>query len=183
MDIRAALPRDHAGILDLQAANYSPNLTAAERAGGFLSAEFTPLQIAAIAQDIGILVAEDAGALAGYLCAHRADMAPLPGVVEAMLRCVRAARYGERELGGARLFVYGPVCVARAWRGRGVLRALFGALCARMARRFEYGVTLVAAQNPHSLRAHTDGLGMRDVGCFEHHGHAYRVLAFEVPLR
>ena len=182
MEIGRATPADYAAILRLQAANYSENLTAEERTGGFLSAEFTPAQIASMAQDLVIMVAREAGGLAGYLCAHRADLAPLPPVVEAMLRCCRAARYEGRVLGAARLFVYGPVCIARARRGAGVLSALYRALLAELRGRFEYGVTLVAEENPHSLRAHTLGLGMRETARFEHHNRSYHLLVFEVPV-
>lgn len=180
MEIGRAAPEDYAGILRLQAANYSENLSAQERQGGFLSAEFTPAQVAAMAEDLGIMVAREAGEVIGYLCAHRADLAPLPPVVEAMLRCCRSARHGHRRLGEARLFVYGPVCVARAQRGRGVLRALYRALVSGLAGRFDYGVTLVAEENPHSLRAHTQGLGMNDVARFEHDSRSYHVLAFSL---
>lgn len=180
MEIRRAAPGDYAGILRLQAANHSANLTAREREGGFLSAEFTPQQVAAMAQDLGILVARENAAVVGYLCAHRADLSPLPQVVEAMLRCCRAAPFGARLLGETRLFVYGPVCVAREQRGAGVLRALYRALLGQVAGRFDHGVTLVAAENQHSLRAHTLGLGMQDVARFEHRNRSYHVLAFEV---
>ena len=183
MEIRRARTEDYAGILDLQAANYSGNLSPAQRAGGFLSAEFTPAQIAAIAQDLGIVVAAESGGIVGYLCAHRADIAPLPPVVEAMLRRCSTARYRERVLGETRLFVYGPVCIARDKRGGGLLRALYRALRASVAGRFDYGVTLVAEANPHSLRAHTQGLGMDDVGVFEHGERTYHLLAFEADSK
>ena len=180
MEIRRAAPEDYAGILELQAANYLGNLTARERDGGFLSAEFTLPQIAAMAEDLGIVVARDANRIVGYLCAHRADVAPLPTVVEAMLRCCRTAAYRGRTLADARLFVYGPVCLSPSHRGRGVLRALLAALMACVAGRFEYAVTLVADNNPHSLRAHTAGLGMDDVAQFDHGGQSYHLLAFNV---
>ena len=180
MNIRRATPEDYAGILELQAANYLENLTAEEREAGFLSVQFTPAQIAAMAEDLGIVIAREGNRIVGCLCVHRAELAPLPPVVEAMLRCCRAAVYGGRILADARLFVYGPVCIDRLHRGRGVLRKLYGALAAEVAGTFEFGVTLVADNNPHSLRAHTDGLGMDDVARFEHGSQSYHLLAFDV---
>ena len=180
MEIKRATPADYAGILELQAANYRGNLTAKEREGGFLSAEFTPSQIAAMADGLGIMIARDGSRIAGYLCAHRADLAPLPPVVEAMLRCCRTVACGERALADARLFVYGPVCIDRTYRGRGLLRRLYGALAAEVTGTFEFGVTLVAQDNPRSLRVHVDGLGMKDVAQFEHGSERYHLLAFSV---
>jgi hypothetical protein len=53
-------------------------------------------------------------------------------------------------------------------------------LLAEMAGEFEVGVTLVSDDNPHSLQAHIDGLGMDDVARFEHGGRQYHLLAFAV---
>ena len=180
MEIGRAGPEDYAGILALQAANYLGKLTAEERKEGFLSAEFTLSQIAAMAEDLGIMVVREDTRIVGYLCAHRVDMVPLPPVVEAMLRCCTTAAYRGRALADARLFVYGPVCLSRSHRGRGVLRQLFGVLRDRLTRRFEYAVTLVAIDNPHSLRAHTAGLGMDEITQFDHDGQRYHLLAIDV---
>lgn len=53
-------------------------------------------------------------------------------------------------------------------------------MLAEMAGEFEVGVTLVSDDNPHSLQAHIDGLGMDDVARFEHGGRQYHLLAFAV---
>lgn len=179
MEIRRATPEDHAGILELQAANYLGNLAAAQRRSGFLSAEFTPAQVAAMAEDLGIVVASEDDRIVGYLCLQRADQSPLPAVVETMVRCCRTASYRGTTLAQARLFVYGPVCIDRSHRGRGLLRGLYGAVRTGVAGRFEFGVTLVSQDNPHSLRAHVHGLGMVEAARFEHGGGSYHLLVFD----
>jgi hypothetical protein len=180
MEIRRACPGDYAEVIDLQATNFLFNLAAEDREGGFLSAQFTLPQFVAMADDLGVLVAKDADHVVGYVCAHRIDLPRLPPLVDAMVRCCRAASYQGALLAHARLFVYGPVCIARAHRGRGVLRELYRAVLAEMAGRFEVGVTLVSDDNPHSLQAHVEGLGMDDVARFEHGGRLYHLLAFAV---
>jgi AmpD protein len=122
VDIRRAVLADYPGILQLQAANYLGILTAAERSSGFLSAQFTPEQVAAMAADLGIIVASDDDRIVGYLCAHRADLAPVPPLIEAMFACAWTVVYRGNALAGARVFTYGPVCIDRAYRGRGLLR-------------------------------------------------------------
>src|SRR5262245_7844259 len=180
MNIVRATRADYARILELQSANFVANPTAEERQGGFLSAEFTLSQVVAISEDLGILAALDGNRIIGYLCAHRPDLAPLPAVVEAMLRTCRTAAFGGRVIAETALFVYGPVCVARSHRGRGVLRRLYCGVLARLAGKFEVGVTLVSDDNPHSLQAHVAGLGMADVARFSHASRAYHLLAFAV---
>lgn len=183
VEFRRARPEDFAAILAIQSANYIANLRPEERGEGFLSAEFTPSQIAAMASDIGIFVAVDPANVLGYLCAFRRDFDHRSPVLAKMLETFPEARFNGQPLGSYESFVYGPVCIERRHRGRGLLRGLYEALLREVAGRFEIGVAFVARANPHSLRAHIRGLGMTEVGEFEVNGNAYVTLAFRVPSR
>lgn len=177
---RRAEARDFAGILALQSANFIGNLSAEERREGFLSAEFTLEQVAAMAGDIGIVVASDSGSVLGYLCGFRCDFDHGSPVIAKMLECFDRVRFEGKPLGAQRSFIYGPVCIDRARRGRGLLRGLYEALKREVAGRYDVGVAFVARSNPHSLRAHVAGLGMAEVGEFEVKGNVYAILAFRV---
>jgi L-amino acid N-acyltransferase YncA len=180
MEIGRAVEEDYQGILELQSKYYVKNLGSAERKEGFLSAEFNLSQIAAMAEDIGIAVARDAGRLVGYMCASRADLTPRPPVVEAMLERLEGAVLHGKRLAGSTMFIYGPVCIDKLYRGRGLLRRLFDLLKTPLAGMFEVGVAFVAADNHRSLSAHVFGLGMEKVGRFEHAGNEYHSVAFVV---
>lgn len=177
---RRAAPEDFPGILRLQSANYIANLPFEERREGFLSAEFTPGQIAEMAVDPGIIVASNAGSVLGYLCGSRCDFDHGSPVLAKMLESFDRVRYLGRPLRTYKTFNYGPVCIDRSQRGRGLLRGLYQALQREVAGRFEVGVAFVARDNPHSLTAHVDGLGMAEVGEFEVKGSLYVILAFKV---
>ncbi|HWP58026.1 MAG TPA: hypothetical protein VNL14_09080 [Candidatus Acidoferrales bacterium] len=181
MQFRRAEPRDFPAILALQSANYVGNLSASERAEGFLSAEFTPEQIAALASDIGIVVATESDSVLGYLCAFRPGFDHGSPVLAKMLETFPSTRFEGRPLSEYKTFVYGPVCIDRPYRGRGLLRGLYETLKRRVAGRFEVGVAFVARDNPRSLQAHVAGLGMAEVGEFDVKGHVYATLAFKVP--
>ncbi len=177
---RRAVPDDFPGILRLQSANYIGNLRPQERAEGFLSAEFTPGQVAEMALDPGIIVASDAGSVLGYLCGSRPDFDHRSPVLARMAESFDRVRYEGRPLSSYKAFHYGPVCIDRSRRGRGLLRGLYQALKREVAGRFEVGVAFVARDNPHSLKAHVTGLGMVEVGEFEVKGRVYAILAFKV---
>jgi len=175
---RRLTDQDHAGILALQEANLFDNLSAEARRDGFLSARFSREQLVQIDRDVGVLVARDAERVVGYMCASGVELNRQFPLLLAMI-----GRYDEVNFQGAALadqktFVYGPVCVDRAYRGRGVLRGLFQALLRDIAGRFDAGVAFVAEDNRRSLAAHVAGLGMHDVGRFEFNGRLYRILAF-----
>ncbi|HXG51680.1 MAG TPA: GNAT family N-acetyltransferase [candidate division Zixibacteria bacterium] len=179
--LRRAEPADFPAILRLQSANYVENLPPEERAQGFLSAEFTEEQIAAMAADLGIVVAVAPGGLAGYVCAFRNEFDHGSPVLARMFECYDRAELEGKLLRDYRTYVYGPVCVAREHRGSGVLRALYEAQKRDLAGRFDVGVAFVARDNPHSLAAHRAGLGMAEVGGFEVGPRRYAILAFRLP--
>jgi hypothetical protein len=178
MEIGRATERDYAGILALQSRYYVSNLSSSERQDGFLSAEFTLSQISAMAEDLGIAVARSGDRVVGYMCASRADLTPRPPILDAMLKCLETVVFQGKRVTEARTFVYGPVCIDKAFRGQGVLERLFKQLSASLVGRFDMGVAFVAAGNTRSYVAHTRRLGMEKVGTFQHAGNEYLAIAF-----
>lgn len=172
---------DYPGLLALQEANLFDNLPAAARKDGFLSARFSREQFARMHADIAVVVAADAEHIAGYLCASGIEFNRQFPLLAAMIGCYNYVSFRGRLLADQKTFVYGPVCVDRAYRGCGVLRGLYRALQREVAGQFEAGVAFVAKDNTHSLAAHVNGLGMHDVGGFEFKRRLYSILAFDVP--
>ncbi len=181
VEFRRAGPQDFSAILRIQAANFVGNLSAEDRQSGFLSAEFTLQQIAEMANDIGIIVASDRQSVLGFLCGFRCDFNHQSPVIAKMIHQFDRIEYRGKPLHSCKYFLYGPVCIDRVHRGRGLLRGLYDALKKEAAGQFEVGVAFVAQNNLHSLRAHIEGLGMVQVGEFGLNGNVYVILAFSVP--
>ncbi len=178
---RRATPQDYSAILRLQGANYIANLSDDERTEGFLSAEFTPEQVAAMAEDLGITIAVVGSDVAGFLCAFRREFNTGSPVIAKMLESYDLFQFEGKLLSRYRSYLYGPVCIGREYRRRGFLRGLYQAQLTELAGQFEVGAAFVARNNPHSLKAHISGLGMTEVGDFEVKGNRYVILAFRVP--
>ncbi len=178
---RRAGARDYSEILRLNQANYTGNLTRAERADGFLSAIFSARQIAAMAEDLGIMVALVEDKVAGFLCAFRNDFDHGSAVVGKMIESYDRLQFEGRFLRDYHSYAYGPVCVDQPQRRKGLLRGLYEAQRRELAGLFEIGVALVSRDNPHSLEAHVFGLGMTEVGDFEVDGNRYATVVFRLP--
>ena len=181
VEFRRAEAVDYPHILRLQSANYIANLSDEERKEGFLSAQFTSVQTAQIAQDLGTTVAVVDGSLAGFLCAFRNEFETGSPVITKMIEAYDRMRFDGRLLSSFASYIYGPVCIGRDYRRRGLLRGLYEAQRQDLARQFDLGVAFVARTNPHSLQAHVAGLGMVEVGDFEVGGIVYVTLAFRLP--
>ena len=180
---RKATPADYRDILRLQSANFIANLSEEERKGGFLSAQFTPEQTARIAEDLGTTLAIVNDQVAGFLCALRNEFDTGSPVIAKMLESYDRLTFDGSPLSAFKSYIYGPVCIAREYRGRGVLRGLYEAQKKALAGQFEIGVAFVARTNPHSLNAHVSGLGMAEVGDFSVTGNIYSTLAFRLPAQ
>jgi predicted GNAT superfamily acetyltransferase len=177
---RRARPEDYRSIIRLQAANYIDNLTAEQRKEGFLSATFTLEQIAAIAADLGTAVVTTDDEVAGCLCAFRREFDQDSPVLTKMLESYDRARFEGKLLSAFNSYIYGPVCIAREYRRRGLLRGLYEFQKKDLTGQFEVGVALVSHGNPHSMAAHIRGLGMTEAGDFEINGKLFTILAFRV---
>jgi predicted GNAT superfamily acetyltransferase len=181
IEFRRAIAADYDQILRLQGANFIANLTEEERKQGFLSALFTPEQTAQIAEDLGTMVAVVDNRVAGFLCAFRNEFQTGSPVIAKMLESYGRLIFDGRPLSSFDSYIYGPVCIGREFRGRGLLRGLYDAQKKDLAGRFEIGVAFVSRDNPHSLSAHVAGLGMTEAGDFQVKGNAYATLAFCLP--
>jgi hypothetical protein len=180
---RRATPGDYSAVLRLQSANYIANLSEEDREQGFLSAEFTREQVAAMAEDLGTMVAIVEDKVAGFLCAFQREFNSGSPVIAKMLDSCDLVKFEGKPLSSFNTYIYGPVCIDRDYRGKGLLRGLYEAQKRDLAGRFEVGVAFVARGNLHSLRAHVGGLGMTEVGDFEVKGNRYVILAFRVPSK
>ena len=111
-----------------------------------------------------IIIATDAADLLGVLFTSEKSQATAPPVV-----AMRAAWPGSADA-----YVYGPVCVDRVARGRGVLEALYAEVVARRPGR--EAVLFIKTDNERSLRAHTR-LGMVQVASFALGAETFTVLS------
>jgi L-amino acid N-acyltransferase YncA len=157
--VALATTDDIDAILDLQERNLPHR-------GGTLSARFPYEWFEAAITTMPVIVARRAERVIGYLVSSPvAAHADVP-VVQAMLRAYR---------GASDSYVYGPICIEEAERGRGAAGAMFAALRARLPGR--EGVLFIRRDNDSSLRMHAR-MGIREVAEFEHGGSKFAVLSY-----
>ncbi|MBB6241454.1 GNAT family N-acetyltransferase [Rhodanobacter sp. MP1X3] len=158
-DIGNATEVDLDGILELQEVNQMAR-------GGTLSARLSRERIAAMMNAMPLIVAHSDGRITGFLMTTTREMnADLP-IVQAMFAAYQ---------GAADAYVYGPICVEVAERGKGVAQAMFTEL-----RRLEpgrEGILFIRRDNAASLRAHAR-MGMREVAEFQFNGFDFAVFSY-----
>ena len=158
-EIRLAFEADVTGILDLQRENLPDR-------GGALSVEFSRDWFTRAIADMPVIVARRQGSVVGFLVSSPFSAHADVPIVQVM----RGAYAGPDDA-----YVYGPICVARSERGRGLAGRLFAALRRELPGR--EGVLFIRRDNPASLNAHAR-MGMREVAEFIHGDAVHVVLAY-----
>jgi hypothetical protein len=72
-------------------------------------------------------------------------------------------------------YVYGPICVAAAARGKGIAEAMFSEVCRLLPER--EGILFINAGNLPSIRAHQK-MGMQMITEFIYSGAKFLVFAY-----
>lgn len=155
--VALARPNDIDDILAIQEENLIEN-------GGSLSARFDRAWFERVIRDERFLVARVGVSVAGYTALTSQEAQAQVPIVQAMVRA-------HPEPGA---LLHGPICVASAFRRRGVARALLQA-----EHEESHGAPILAfirADNVASRRSHV-ALGFRETGEFEHAGSSYIVIA------
>ena len=180
---RQASVADYPAILVLHRENLSTNLSDQEQKDGFLSLDISEQQVVAANEDLAVIVAIQERSVVGYVFGTTIDYNRQFPLLNQMISLYEETKFQGRPLSNYRSFLYGPVCVALTHRGTGIVQGLFQELLNQVAGRYEAGTAFVSKNNPRSLRAHIQKLGMEVLTDFEFNGKQYLMLGFTVlPL-
>jgi GNAT superfamily N-acetyltransferase len=143
------------GILALQAANLRRNLTAAEaEENGFLTAEYTLDFLRRMHQSQPSVIAVDGGNVVGYALAATPEVCGGHPLLADLHEEIDRLQFAGRSLKEANYIVVGQLCVAKGYRGIGLVDKLYQCFREAMQGNFLCAVTDIARANRRSLRAH-----------------------------
>ena len=158
-DIALATPDDIPGMLALQDANLPDK-------GGSLSVRLTEDWFKDTILEKSVVVGRFNSKVVGYVMGTALAANAHMAIIQTMLRAFPAP---------PDCYLYGPICVAKSERGKGLARAMFEELRSRLPGR--PAMLFVRADNPSSLQAHRK-IGMRELGTFDNEGVRYMALTY-----
>ena len=158
-------------ILVLQQRNLPGKLSIAEKhTEGFVTVEHTPELLERMNIICGHIIAKDAVAVVGYaLCMHPQFYDEI-SVLKPMF-----TELESKLPAGYRYMVMGQICVAKAYRGKGIFRGLYRLMSQKLKPDYEGVITEVDARNLRSLNAHT-AVGFRLISSYTSGGQNWRLL-------
>ena len=181
--IRPATRLDVPELVALEERYFIGNLSASERAGGFISVRHSPEWFARAADCGGVHVAMTDDDRVGGFIAVLAPPLPtdpdLPPIVRAVTELAKTVQLNGRPIAAQRYALRGPVCIGAELRGQGVYSAFNAVTRTAYRDQFDVGVLFVAADNPRSLHTATDKLGAQSLAIFEVDSRRFHFLAFD----
>lgn len=75
-------------------------------------------------------------------------------VLKPMFDLLDTLSYQSQALTTMRYFVMGQICVAKAHRGKGIVKGMYEDLKKRLCLYYDYIITEIATRNTRSMRAH-----------------------------
>lgn len=177
---RKANPDDFEGILRLQHENLITTLPQKDLSQGFLTIPLSREYLYRINNEHGIFAACQGREIVGYLMAQSVEIAMESPLIVHMLNRLKECRLDGIPVSSRKLFVYGPVCIDKRYRGQKVLDKLFALMLQTLQGQRDVGIAFVSENNPRSFHAHTGRLGMQVADEFEFKGQQYHTLVFSV---
>jgi ribosomal protein S18 acetylase RimI-like enzyme len=162
-------------ILVLQQRNLPGKLSIAEKhTEGFVTVEHTPELLERMNIICGHIIAKDAVAVVGYaLCMHPQFYDEI-SVLKPMF-----TELESKLPAGYRYMVMGQICVAKAYRGKGIFRGLYSYMSRTLKPAYDGIVTEVDTSNQRSLNAHR-AVGFKGIGTYTSGGQDWQLLVLDL---
>ena len=178
IEIVQATMEDFDGVKALLKANHVSNLSAEEQKSGFVTTNLTDEQLEAlIVKENGVTIAREGGRVIAFALAAPWEYWSQWPLFVHMIGELGKYDYLGQKLTVENIYQYGPVCIDRAYRGRGLFEQVFRASLDSMAERYPIMITFVNHVNGRSHAAHTRKAGMDVLGNFAFNGSQYYFLA------
>jgi len=142
-------------ILKLQSQNLKENLSQEERdSQGFVTAKHTFEQLKEINLKENAVIATSYGKVIAYAIAMRRETGKGMPVFDRLFEEVDKIKIGEMKFTHFPYIFVGQLCIAKEFRGQGLVEKLYAFFSAEMQNKYDFIVTDISQENPRSLKAH-----------------------------
>lgn len=180
MDSRIATTKDIHQILALQKQNIFANLSETEREDGYVTTAFTYAQIREIIGFKGLFVTEMEGTIIAYAFAGSWKYFSQWKIFKVMIASFPKLIFDGKRINTQNTFQYGPICIAKEYRGIGILESIFEKMRLEMLKKYPISITFINKENKRSIFAHTQKLNWDIIDEFEFNNNTYLTLGFNM---
>lgn len=181
MKLRLATCNDIEAILTLHFKYQINSIHEDDKKDGFVTTAFTKEQLhELIEKEQGIFIACEEDEVIAYVMSASWQFWEAWPIFAHMLSELPRLSYLGQQLTPYNSYQYGPVCVDKRVRGRGILEELFEFARQHMSKRYPILVTFINKLNPRSFTAHTQKLGLEVIHEFTFNNNHYYELVYDM---
>lgn len=171
------------GILVLQSKNLVSNLKDDEKNDGFVTTPFTNKQIEDLIKLDGVFIALDENRVVSYaMCASWDYWLAWP-MFKHMASFLETLSFQGKQLTLNNSYQYGPICVAKEYRGNKIFENLFEYAREEMSKKYPILVTFINKVNNRSYEAHVRKLGLEVITQFEFNNNSFYELVYDTSKK
>jgi len=146
---------DLTGIIDLQKANLPANLTPEEIAKeGFVTVVHSVEDLKRMNAIEQSVIAKNDGKIIAYLIAMTPESKDDIPVLIPMFANFNTIKLHNKALSAYNYIVVGQVCVAKGFRGQGILDNCYAEYKKQFKGKYDFAITEIATKNLRSINAH-----------------------------
>lgn len=180
IQLEVAKLNDIEGILALQELYLVSNLSEEEKASGFVTTAFSIAQLTEIINQEGLFVAKDNDKIIAYIFAGSWDFFSQWPIFNYMTAMFPDLRFLDFEITTTNSFQYGPICIDKKYRGKGLINVFFDFMRIHMLKKYPLSLTFINKTNIPSQKAHTEKLHWTIIADFQFNNNNYFVLAYDM---
>lgn len=171
---------DIEGILKLQDLYLVSNMTEEEKASGFVTTPFTVEQLQEVIRQEGLFIAKDDGKIIAYIFAASWQYFSQWTIFNHMTPMLSGLIFKDFKMNDRNTFQYGPICIDKKYRGKGLINPFFDFMRIQLLKRFPVGITFINKTNIPSQKAHIEKLKWSVIGDFQFNNNNYFILAYDM---
>lgn len=184
MECRLATLDDIEQVLALQSKYHISTIAQEDKLDGFVTTAFTKKDLEKlIISENGLHIAvEDSKVIAYVMAASWDYWSSWPFFVH-MIDNLNELTYLDQVLDIHNSYQYGPICIDKSMRGKGVLEEIFEFSRQQMQKRYPILVTFINKINPRSYEAHVRKLNLEIIQEFEFNNNHYYELVYDTSKK
>ncbi|MNX30501.1 hypothetical protein D3C86_606660 [compost metagenome] len=180
IQLEVAKLNDIEGILALQELYLVSNLSEEEKESGFVTTPFSIAQLTEIINQEGLFVAKDNGKIIAYIFAGSWNFFSQWPIFNHMTAMFPDLRFLDFDITTTNSFQYGPICIDKKYRGKGLISVFFDFMRIHMLKKYPLSLTFINKTNIPSQKAHTEKLRWTIIADFQFNNNNYFVLAYDM---
>lgn len=182
LQLEVAKLTDIEGVLALQELYLVLNMTEDEKQSGFVTTPFTIEQLTYVIGNEGLFIAKDNGKTIAYIFAESWNFFSQYPIFEHMISLFPKLSFQDFEITSISSFQYGPICIDKKYRGKGLINLLFEFMRIHVKKKYPLSLTFINKTNKPSLKAHIEKLKWTVISDFEFNNNNYFILAYNMNL-